>query len=151
MSEQDHTIATAKTSETERARRSRALKGAHAAFNHEYSAVPCTLRDESETGAKLQFDDGWWVPDHFTLFVDIDGYKVDCKKIWHKGNTYGVHFTSPRIESGMARRQTVQAIGFNDAQAGFGRASQAESSEPSFASRPRRLQPRAFGKLGQGH
>lgn len=41
-----------------RASRKRVLKGASAAFNHEFSAIPCTLRDVSETGARVIFEGG---------------------------------------------------------------------------------------------
>lgn len=128
----------------ERARRMRTLKGAHAAFNHEFSAVPCTVRDESETGAKLQFDEAWWVPDQFTLLVEIDGYKVECEKVWHKGNLYGVRFTGQKMPTTLARRQAIDLTGFKKV---------AESEEPqqnevpTFGSR-KSVRP-SFGKLGR--
>ena len=131
----------------ERPRRMRTLKGAHAAFNHEFSAVPCTVRDESETGAKLQFDEAWWVPDQFTLLVEIDGYKVECEKVWHKGNLYGVRFTSEKMKTGMARRQSVDMIDFKNA-GNVDDAAQKQSSD--FANGPRRKQTGpSFGKLGR--
>jgi hypothetical protein len=92
---------------TERPRRIRVLKGGQAAFNQEHSAVPCVVRDLSETGAKIEFNLGWIVPDKFTLFVDLDGFKVECEKVWHKGNMYGVRFTGPRMPTELARKQRV--------------------------------------------
>ena len=91
----------------ERARRTRVFKGAHAAFNQEHSAVPCIVRDLSESGAKVEFNLGWIVPANFTLFVELDGFKVECEKVWHRGDLYGVRFTGPRIPTDLVRKQRV--------------------------------------------
>ncbi|MEQ8479549.1 MAG: PilZ domain-containing protein [Hoeflea sp.] len=90
-----------------RAPRMRVLKGAHAAFNQEFSAIPCTVRDLSETGAKLEFEGGWFVPEQFTLHVDVDGYKVECRRLWHRGRFCGVAFIGDRIRTGSARQQVI--------------------------------------------
>ena len=91
----------------ERARRMRVFKGAHAAFNQEHSAVPCIVRDLSDSGAKIEFNLGWIVPSHFTLFVELDGFKVECEKVWHRGDLYGVRFTGPRTPTDVVRKQRV--------------------------------------------
>jgi hypothetical protein len=91
----------------ERPRRIRVLKGGQAAFNQEHSAVPCIVRDLSETGAKIEFNLGWIVPETFTLFVELDGFKVECAKVWHKGSIYGVRFIGPRMPTELARKQRV--------------------------------------------
>lgn len=91
----------------ERSRRTRVFKGAHAAFNQEHSAVPCVVRDLSETGAKIEFNLGWIVPTHFTLFVELDGFKVECEKVWHRGDLYGVRFTGPKMPTEVVRKQRV--------------------------------------------
>jgi hypothetical protein len=93
--------------QAERARRIRVLKGARAVFNQQHSAVSCVVRDLSESGAKIEFDVGWIVPPHFTLFVELDGFKVECEKVWHRGNLYGVRFTGPRIPTNIVRRQRI--------------------------------------------
>ncbi len=136
--------------ETQRDRRARTLKGAHAAFHNECSAVPCTMRDESATGAKLQFDEGWWVPDQFTLFVDIDGYKVDCEKIWHKGKLYGVRFVGGKVETGTANRQIVTLSDMSSPLERHAvKATPSPEDEPRTSSKFQHR--RAFGKLGQQH
>ncbi|HWU63081.1 MAG TPA: PilZ domain-containing protein [Ensifer sp.] len=98
----------------ERPRRMRVFKGAHAAFNQEHSAVPCVVRDLSETGAKVEFNLGWIVPTHFTLFVELDGFKVECEKVWHRGDLYGVRFTGPRIPTEIVRKQRVDLYDARD-------------------------------------
>lgn len=85
----------------------RVFKGAHAAFNQEHSAVPCIVRDLSDSGAKIEFNLGWIVPSHFTLFIELDGFKVECEKIWHRGDLYGVRFTGPKIPTEVVRKQRV--------------------------------------------
>lgn len=87
--------------------RTRVLKGAHAAFNQEFSAIPCVVRDLSETGARLQFDEGWFVPPLFTLFVDVDGFKVECERVWHKGSHCGVRFLGDKVRIGSHRSQVL--------------------------------------------
>lgn len=91
----------------ERARRTRVLLGGYAAFNQEHSAVPCVIRDLSETGARVEFDLGWIVPNQFTLFVDLEGFKVECEKVWNRGKLYGVRFNGPRIATERGRRQHI--------------------------------------------
>jgi len=90
-----------------RTARTRVLKGAHAAFNQEFSAIPCQIRNISDTGARLIFEGGWFVPDRFMLHVDIDGYKIECARVWHKGSECGVRFTGERIATGRARQQVI--------------------------------------------
>lgn len=124
----------------ERARRTRVLMGGYAAFNQEHSAVPCIIRDLSESGAKVEFDLGWIVPSNFTLFVDLEGFKVECEKVWHRGKQYGLRFTSPRIPTDRGRRQHIDLA-----------APQAEPV-PETPDRPDPVAPRkptrpVFGKL----
>lgn len=93
---------------SERALRTRVLKGAHAAFNQEFSAIPCVVRDMSDTGARLQFDEGWFVPPLFTLFVEVDGFKVECERVWHKGSSCGVRFLGDKVRIGSHRPQVLK-------------------------------------------
>lgn len=90
-----------------RAPRSKVLKGAFAAFNQEFSATPCTLRDLSATGARVVFEGGWFVPDRFMLHVNIDGYKIECERVWQKGSECGVRFISEKIVTGKQRQQVL--------------------------------------------
>jgi hypothetical protein len=125
----------------ERARRSRVFKGAHAAFNQEHSAIPCIVRDLSETGAKVEFNLGWIVPSHFTLFVELDGFKVECEKVWHKGDLYGVRFTSPRMPTELVRKQHVDLY---DARNLPDEEDKASAQTPSFNRQPKKP---VFGKF----
>lgn len=92
----------------ERSLRSRVFKGALAVFNHEFSSVPCTVKDLSETGAKIVFEDGFILPDRFTLFIEVDGIKIDCERVWAKGRTCGVRFTGMANRTGIGRPQIIE-------------------------------------------
>lgn len=94
----------------ERAPRKRVFKGAKAAFDNDRRSMSCTIRDVSETGAKLQFDGEWFIPEQFTLHVELDGYKLECVRVWHKGGDCGVRFVSGRMASGRARQQVIAPI-----------------------------------------
>lgn len=90
-----------------RAARTKVLKGAFIAFNHDYSAIPCTIRNISDAGAQLVVEGGWFIPDRFTLHVDVDGLKVECERIWQKGSECGVRFAGERIRTGSPRQQVL--------------------------------------------
>lgn len=90
-----------------RAARSKVLKGALIAFNQEFSAIPCTIRNISDTGAQLIVEGGWFIPDRFTLHVDVDGFKVECERVRHKGSECGVRFVGDRIRTGSRRQQVL--------------------------------------------
>lgn len=125
----------------ERPRRMRVFKGAHAAFNQEHSAVPCVVRDLSETGAKIEFNLGWIVPSHFTLFVELDGFKVECEKVWHRGDLYGVRFTGPRVPTELVRKQRVDLY---DARNQVEDESKAPTPAPTLNRQPKKP---VFGKF----
>ncbi|MBU4542302.1 MAG: hypothetical protein KUA43_07705 [Hoeflea sp.] len=87
--------------------RHKVLKGAHVAFNSEFSAVPCTIRNMSETGSRIIIEGGWFIPEQFMLHVDIDGYKVECKRVWQRGSECGARFIGEKIKTGRARQQVL--------------------------------------------
>ncbi|TCD10967.1 PilZ domain-containing protein [Oricola cellulosilytica] len=87
--------------------RRRVLKEAFASFNEQFSAVPCRVRNMSEKGAMLHFDDMSLVPDEFMLHVPLDGIKVKCRRVRNAGPYCGVEFISAPERSNMHRRQIV--------------------------------------------
>lgn len=89
--------------------RRRQLKSAVIAFNGRHSTLPCSLRDISESGARLQVT-STQVPDTFELLVDLDGLEVPCAVVWRRGEYVGVKFTAPPVRSAPKRTQVVQAL-----------------------------------------
>ncbi|MCY0094318.1 PilZ domain-containing protein [Hoeflea ulvae] len=90
--------------------RKRVFKGALACLDGGLRAMPCTIRDLSETGARLRFGCDWLVPEHFTLHVEIDGYKLQCERVWYRNGDCGVRFVGERISTGQPRQQIILPV-----------------------------------------
>ncbi len=88
--------------------RKRMLKTAYAAFNDQFSAVACIVRNQSDTGAKLEFTDMSLIPDSFWLHIELDGFKVLCTQVWQVGSFCGVTFIGEKIATRLHRTQTLQ-------------------------------------------
>lgn len=90
--------------------RRRVLKGGIVAFNERYSTLPCTVRDISDTGAKLRIDGSINAPDKFDLIVEIDGIEVPCEVVSRKANEISVRFIAPPRTVAPRRVQVVKAL-----------------------------------------
>ena len=91
--------------EERRAKRHRVLLRGHIGFNDNFVSVNCAIRNLSETGAMLVLEAPAAIPENFTLFAELSGFKVECNTAWHKGLALGVRFTSGRQPVKMARSQ----------------------------------------------
>jgi hypothetical protein len=96
--------------ERRQAQRRRVLKGGIVAFNDHYSSLPCTVRDISDTGARLRIDGSINAPDRFDLIIEIDGLEVPCEVVSRKGSEIAVRFISPPCMKAPRRVQIVQAL-----------------------------------------
>mgnify|MGYP003402947485 FL=1 len=76
------------------ARRQRVLKDGKIVFNQLGSVVDCTIRDLSETGAKLMCKDWRAVPAEFSLVILTDGQIRDARVKWRHSSLIGIEFTS---------------------------------------------------------
>ena len=83
------------------------LKQGFVSFNEQFSAIDCTVRDLSETGARLAFDGLDVIPDRFTLHIPLDGIQVPCERRWTRGRLCGVAFTGPATPSNLIKRQKI--------------------------------------------
>jgi len=110
MTDQTGSCAPDSTILVARAPRKRVFKGAKAAFDNDRRSMSCTIRDLSDGGARLQFEGDWFIPQQFTLHVELDGYKLECERVWHKGGDCGVRFVSDRIASGQPRHQVIVPV-----------------------------------------
>src|SRR4026208_2335112 len=78
--------------------RRRVLKAGIIAFNDRHSTLPCTVRDLSDTGARLRLTGSVNAPDTFELIIELDGLEAPCKVVRRNGNDIAVRFLSqPRI------------------------------------------------------
>lgn len=79
------------------------------------ASVPCTVRDTSSTGARLEIvaQRGGSIsrdrlPDHFTLFMPLDRLEIDCQVMWRQAAQVGVRYTSPARRT--AKQQPVKRV-----------------------------------------
>ncbi|MAS03984.1 MAG: hypothetical protein CL534_04730 [Ahrensia sp.] len=89
--------------------RHRTLKEGLVSFHHDELTVPCTVRDESEAGAKLQFEGQVNLPESFYLTIPLDGAKWPAEVEWIKGMSCGVRFTGPAEPSNIHHHQFIKA------------------------------------------
>lgn len=54
----------------------------------------CSLREFSEEGAQLTVSGLMGIPDSFSLYVEPDSVKYECRVNLRKGNSVRVEFTS---------------------------------------------------------
>lgn len=71
--------------------RHRTLKGGKIVFNDGFSTYDCTIRNLSDTGAKLMVASLVGVPQRFLLALD-DGRRFECEMAWHREGEIGVRF-----------------------------------------------------------
>jgi hypothetical protein len=92
------------------AARKRVLKGGTIVFNNRSSTLPCTVRDISDTGARLRVAKGLAVPHHFDLLIEVDGLEAPCTVAWKRGEDIGVTFDAPPTKGAAKRVQVVTAV-----------------------------------------
>lgn len=71
--------------------RHRTLKGGKIVINDGFSTFDCTIRNLSETGAKLLVSSSLAIPKRFELKLD-DGRHFACDVAWRTETEIGVHF-----------------------------------------------------------
>jgi hypothetical protein len=77
--------------ERRRATRHRVLKGGRLAFNGG-GGVDCTVRNISQTGARVDVAYLVGLPDSFTLLIDVDHFMRHCHPVWSHDRHIGVAF-----------------------------------------------------------
>jgi hypothetical protein len=96
--------------ETRVAPRRRVLKSGIIAFNDRYSALPCTVRNLSATGAHLRAEGSINAPNTFELLIELDGFEANCEVLWRKDKDIGVRFLSAPRMVAPKRAQVVNAL-----------------------------------------
>ncbi len=74
-----------------RSPRLRTLKGGSILFAPD-SAIDCVIRNMSETGAALEVENDYGIPDKFTLLIKPERIKRNCDVAWRSGKKIGVRF-----------------------------------------------------------
>ncbi len=87
--------------------RQRTLKGGTIVYGDGIFAAQCSVRDLSESGAKLKLTGSVTIPDTFVLTIEVDSVEYDCKVAWRTPDELGVEFTSPARHLKTVRQQSV--------------------------------------------
>jgi hypothetical protein len=72
-------------------RRRTILKG-RVVFNSRSSVFDCTVRDLSDTGARLSFTEVFAIPQEFELEIPSKGVLRPVRVMWSQGTNHGVQF-----------------------------------------------------------
>ncbi|MDQ9785856.1 PilZ domain-containing protein, partial [Serratia marcescens] len=70
--------------------RRRILKAGTISFGG--GAITCTIRNLSATGAALEVTSPVGIPDTFTLVIEMEHLKRDCRVVWRKEKRLGIRF-----------------------------------------------------------
>jgi hypothetical protein len=70
--------------------RSRVLKAGAIEFGG--TAIDCTVRNISATGAALEVNSPLWFPDRFTLAIASEQLRKPCHIVWRREKRIGVTF-----------------------------------------------------------
>ncbi len=72
--------------------RTRVIFRGHIAYNKCLSTIDCVVRNFSEDGAKIEFDNLALLPDEFDLLIAKDARSFRAKLAWRSGNQAGLTF-----------------------------------------------------------
>ncbi len=73
-------------------RRQRVLKDGKIVFNNYSSVVDCTIRDMSETGARIMCAHQAAIPEECSLVTLTDNLIRDATVMWRRGDRLGLRF-----------------------------------------------------------
>ena len=90
----DNAVADAGAEPVERRKisRHRTLKGGSIRFNNG-AAYDCRVRNLSPAGAMLEVAGQLGIPEEFTLVIEADHFRQNCRVIWRTATRLGVAFT----------------------------------------------------------
>jgi PilZ domain len=79
------------------AKRQRVLKGAKLVSMSNGSVTDCTIRDMSETGARIICGDQMAVANEFRIYIPSENAMRNARVVWRRGELIGIEFTSEKI------------------------------------------------------
>jgi hypothetical protein len=74
--------------------RARVIYGGVIAYNERRSTMECVIRNFSETGAKVEFENAALLPDQIDLLIAKKSRAFSAKIIWRRANESGLAFRS---------------------------------------------------------
>ena len=87
--------------------RRRVLKAGVIAYSGRQVTLRCSIKDLSDSGARLHVEGSIAAPDTFELLGELDGMEVACQVMWRRGMQVGVRFTEPPRFNEKKRKQIV--------------------------------------------
>ncbi len=78
--------------EHRRSLRRRTFLAAVARQPNKLSTFQCTVRNLSETGARLEVSNGAWLPEAFDLDIPARALRRPARVVWRQAAQAGVHF-----------------------------------------------------------
>lgn len=90
--------------------RRRTLKAGVIAFNSHFMTYNCTVREISETGARLRVDDVMGIPNHFDLVIELDAVEYPCEVVWRRQGEIGVRFLGEPRHKARTRAQVITSV-----------------------------------------
>jgi hypothetical protein len=75
-----------------REHRARVLKGATIITSFQNSEISCSLRNQHSNGGELKVAADVHIPEHFLLYVPLDGIAYRAVVRWRKNDRLGVEF-----------------------------------------------------------
>ncbi len=106
---QADTIDAQEESPSERPRRARVFKKGKMVFENGYRSVPCVVRNISDGGALLEFEQAFLMPKEFDLHIELEDYEVSCERRWEDGLKCGVQFVGEKRHRGQQRAQVLKS------------------------------------------
>lgn len=92
----------------ERERRARVFKKGKMVFQNGLRSIPCLVRNISQGGAMLEFEQAFMLPKEFELYIDLEDYEVSCERRWEEGLRCGVEFISDKRHVAQMRSQSLK-------------------------------------------
>ena len=74
--------------------RQRTLEPGFIVTHSDASGIGCTIRDFSDSGARLRVENGYQLPPTFKLKTETDPVGNHCEVVWRKSDEVGVRFIS---------------------------------------------------------
>ncbi|MCF6321022.1 MAG: PilZ domain-containing protein [Rhizobiaceae bacterium] len=97
------------TTEARAAVRQRVLKSAMIDIGENFAKIPCRIRNVSETGALIDVEANYVVPDKFTLSIPMDGLVVECEVVRRHHTRIGLQYIGEKIHSATKATQCIRA------------------------------------------
>jgi PilZ domain len=80
-------------------RRARVLKGAKLVDMRNWSLVDCTVRDMSDTGARIVCGDQFAVANEFRFLLPANNTIQNARVVWRRGDLLGIEFTGEKTRA----------------------------------------------------